>query len=537
MSQTQQKSAEYDYSSRQMIWGLVAIFAVYGTMSYFIQTLTIARPKMAAELDGMHLYSWSVSIPSLFSAFVTLVFGKLSDTYGRRIMLMVTLVFSLVGTILSAISQTFVFLIGASVISAIGTGAMMPLVFAVVGDMFPPSKRGKWIGLLNIPTGFFSLVGPTLGGWFVDNLSWRYLFWISLPLLVLCLVTVPVGVPSLINRGKNPKIDLIGCLLVAVASSATIIGLSFAGDAYAWGSVQVLSLLGVALLFWILFFRYENRAEEPLLDPIVLRNRCFFTCAISGFLSFFGQMGMIMYFPMYLQGVLSISTMQSGQIITPFSVLMCFIGVPVGFMLARVKHYKWMYILGYSLLTAVMFGVIFFSAETPVSWSVAAATMAGLGIGAIPTLNTVVIQNAVPKRLMGVAMGASFFCLLMGVAISPAVLGSAMNSAYKKELASSLPDGLKQAADKATMTALGNSRVLLSEPAMNELRANFKKMGGKGEAMFQPTVQAIRTSMVAGLRSVFIVSAITMLLAFLLICTLPELTLDTGPQVKKSPPV
>ena len=317
MAQEQVTAAEYNFSKKQITWAMVAIFAVYGTMAYFVQTLTIARPKMAADLDGMALYSWAVSIPSLISAFVTLIFGKLSDIYGRRIMLLISVIFCLVGTIMSALSPNFVFLIVASVISAVGTGAMMPLVFAVVGDVFPPSQRSKWIGLLNIPIGIFSLIGPTMGGWFVDNLSWRYLFWISLPLLVVCLITVPIGVPSLIQKGISRKIDYKGCFLVGIASATMIIGLSFAGTTYSWASVQVIGLLGVSLLFWILFFRAESRTEEPIVDPLVFRNRSFLTIATATILSFFGQMAMMMYFPMFLQGVQGISTTRSGLMFTP----------------------------------------------------------------------------------------------------------------------------------------------------------------------------------------------------------------------------
>jgi len=534
MSTMQQLRTEYDYSRKQIILGLVAIFAVYGTMSYFIQTLGIARPKMAADLDGMSLYSWSVSIPSLVSAFATLMYGKFSDMYGRRIMLLVSLSATLAGTILSALSPTFVFLIAAGAISALGSGAMMPLVFSVVGDLFPPSRRSKWIGLLNIPTGVFSLIGPTLGGWFVDNLSWRYLYWMSLPLLIVCLVTVPIGVPSVRNPVKG-KIDILGCMLVAVASSTTIIGLSLAGDRYAWASTPVIGLFGISLLFWVLFFRWENSAQEPILDPVVLRNRSFFTVSAAGFLSFFGQMGMLMYFPMFLQGVQGISAMRSGQIITPYSVLMAFIGVPVGLLLARTRHYKWLYIFSYGLLTAVMFGIILFNAKTPLAWGVLASTLTGLGLGAIPTVNTLVVQNAVPKRLLGVAMGAVFFSILMGVAISPAVLGSAMNASYTRTLSVSLPEGLKHMADKQIMGSLGNSRVLLSRPAMALLEQTFKKMDGSGVVLFQHTLQAIRTSMEAGLRRVFWIGAITMLLAFLLISTLPEISMHNESQENKDP--
>jgi MFS family permease len=517
-------SVESQNPRKKVILGLVTVFAVYGTMSYFIQTINIARPRMAADLDGMSLYSWLISIPGLAAAFVTLIFGKFSDMYGRRMMLILSLAFFLAGSILSALSPTFVFLIGANSLARVGSSAVMMLSYSVLGDMFPPVERSKWIGMLNIPAGIFALFGPTLGGWFVDNLSWRYLYWMAAPLLAACLVLVPVGVPAPVKKLAR-KIDLLGCLLVAVASSATILGLSFAGDKYAWASPQVTGLLGVALVFWVFFFWAEARAEEPVLDPEVLKNRTFITVAVATLLSIFGQVVMLVYFPVFLQGVQSISAMRSGQILTPFSVLMAFVGVPAGFLLARTKRYKWMYILGFGILTANMFGVIFFGKDTPAVWSVMAATLGGLGLGAIPTVNTLVVQTAVPKRLLGVVMGTIFFSISMGGALSPALLGSAMNAAYARKLAVSLPEGLKQVADEATMATLGNSRVLLSPPAMASLEQRFNNRGSEGQALFKETVEAIRTSMEAGLRSVFFIAAIAMLLSFVLICTVPEIPL------------
>jgi MFS family permease len=520
---SQEQPAQYEYGKKRLVIGLATIFLVYGAMAYFIQALNIARPKIAAALDGMALYDWSVSIPGLVSAFVTLIFGKLSDMYGRRIMLLIAVSFALLGSILSIFSPNFVFLIAAMAIGSVGIGSMMPLVFAVVGDMFPPVERSKWVGLLNIPMGIAALFGPTLGGWFTDNLGWQYFFWSTVPLLVLCLILVPIGIPPLASRGIKQKIDIRGCILVTLASSTTIIGISIAGAVYPWASIQIIGLLGISLIFWILFFRAEYGVDEPLLDPVVLRNRSFNTVAAASFLSFFCQMGMMMYFPMFLQGVQGISAAQSGQIFTPYAVLMAFIGIPAGFLLARTRRYKWMYNTGFSILAATMFGVIFFTAETPVVLSVLACTLAGLGLGAIPTVNTMVVQNAVPKRLLGAAMGAIFFCLMMAVAISPAILGAAQKAAYAKTLAVSLPEGLKEVVDEATMTSLSDSQVLLSEEKMAELEKTFSRMGSKGPVLFQQTVQGIRTSLEAGLRSVFGVGAITMLLSFFLILTVPNI--------------
>ena len=437
------------------------------------------------------------------------------------------MIFFLVGTVLTAMSPNFIFLIAATTVYRLGAGALPPLCFSVLGDMFPPVERSKWVGLLNIPAGTFALIGPTMGGWFVDNLSWRDLYWVGVPILILCLILVPIGVPSRTKKNASQKIDVRGCILVIVASSTMILALSFAGTIYPWVSGQVIGLLTISLVFWIFFFRVEARAEEPIMDPQVLKNRAFFTVAIAGLLSFFGLIGMMLYFPLFLQGVQGMSATLSGQIITPFTVMMAFVGVPTGFMLATTKRYKWMYVTGYGILVAIMFGIVFFNAETHIGWAVAAATLAGLGLGAIPTINTLVVQYAVPKRLMGASMGAIFFSISMGMAISPAVLGSVQNVFYERTLAASLPDSVSQSADEAIKTSIGNPRVLLSKTAMKDLEEILNKRYSGDPTLFDQTVQAIRTSLEAALRSIFLVGAITMLLSFLLILTVPEIPIDT----------
>ena len=520
----QEQVLHVDTSRKNVVLGLAAIFLVCGTMGYFIQALNIARPKIAAALDGMSLYAWSVSIPALVSAFTALIFGKLSDMYGRRIMFVISVAFALLGTVLCVFSTSFVFLIGAFAVANVGLGSSMPLGMAVLGDLFPPVERSKWIGLLNIPMGIAALCGPTLGGWFADTMGWSAVFWSIIPLLVLCLALVPF-VPSLTTGGTKRKIDVRGCVLAILASSTTIIGISLAGDLYPWMSKQVLCLLGASLVFWVLFFRVEYRVEEPVLDPLVLRNRSFNTVAVATLLSCLGQIGMMMYFPMFLQGILGISAVRSGLVFTPFSVLMAFMGIPVGFLIARTKRYKSLYVLGFFIVTVQMFGNLFFTAGIPVAWCVLAAAVGGLGLGAIPTVNTVIIQNAIPKRLLGAAMGAFFFCMLLGIAISPAILGSAMNATYAKGL--KLPAELEQAADKEILESVRNPSALLSKTKMAELKHLFENKGSKGEDLFHQTVDAMRNAMEAGLKRVFLIGAITMLLALLLITTIPEVPLGS----------
>ncbi len=521
MPQEEVQQEEYPFSKKQITLGLVAIFAVYGTVAFHVQTMMVTRPKIAADLDGLSLYGWSMAIPSLVMALSTIIFGKFSDMYGRRIMLMISLVTALVGTVMAALSPTFIFLIVATTVAALGAGAKMSLVFAVVGDLFPPSKRGKWVGLLNIPLGVFTLTGPALGGYILEELSWRYLFWMAVPLLVFCLIMVPIGVPKPINRDSSRKIDGKGCVWAALAASTSMIGFSFTST-YGWLSTPIIGLLGISLVCWIIFLRVESRAKEPVLDPEILSNRTFSTIALATFFSSFGTMGVMMYFPMFLQGVQDISAFHNGLITTPYGVLTAFMGVPVGYMLARSSRFKWMYISGLGIYTVSVFGLIFFNAGTHWLWSFAIALLAGLGYGIIPTINTVVVQNAVPKRLLGVAMGAVFFFLSMGNAISPAVLDSALHTTYTKTLAQSLPVEFRNIADEKTMEILDDPQVLLSESAMENLKNFIEEKNSGGDTLLNETVEAIRQALESGIRYVFIISAVLMLLAFFIICTIPR---------------
>jgi MFS family permease len=518
----QQPPGNTAFTKQQVFTALSAVVLAYASYSYFLGTLNIAAPKIAADLDAMPLFSWGVSIPGLGLAFGTLMAGKLSDIYGRRSIMLSAMAIFILGAILSALSPTFITLIGARTVLCLGQGMVAPICFAIIGDLFVGADRSRWIGLLNVPFGFFALVGPSMGGWFVDKFTWRYIFWWSLPLMVLC-AGVVFFMPRF-TQAATRKIDWIGAFLAAIASTSLILGISFAGTTHPWGSVEVIRLLTIAVVCGLLFLWAESKAEEPFLDPKLFKNRTFMTACIAGFLSFVGMMGLQLYYPLLMQGVQNVSARTSGLIITPLGGLMAFIGVPTGFLVARTKRYKWMYIAGYALATVVMLGLVFFKSDTPLYCGVIVAALGGIGLGAMPTVNTIVIQTAVPRKLIGVAMGAFFFSVALGWSISPAILGSALNIQYSNALKASLPPALTQFAAETTMTSLGNPRVLLSEDAMNALKKDLSQRSD-GKALFEQTVTAIQSSLEAALRTVFIIGAAAMFLAFLLIITIPNISL------------
>ena len=237
---------------------------------------------------------------------------------------------------------------------------------------------------------------------------------------------------------------------------------------------------------------------------------------------------------LFLQGVQGTSATVSGHVLTPFTVLMAVMGVPAGLLLAKTKRYKWLLVTSYGVLTLAMFLMVLFTQASPLWLGVLVMILGGLGVGSIPTINILVVQFALPKRLLGIAVAAIFFMVALGNAVAPAILGTVMNSTYEKKLEEMLPDGLERHIDAATLESFADPRVLMSQDAMTELRDTFNKIEGQGPALFDQTIQAIRSALQSGLRILFLVGSIALLLAFLLILTIPEVSMDVEVQDKNT---
>lgn len=318
------------------------------------------------------------------------------------------------------------FLVLAATFMSIGHFPIIPLCVSTIGDLFQPAERAKWTGLLSLPSGLAALIGPVLGGVIAESvLGWRGLYWGTIPLMLIGGGLIVVGLPENIQKIK-PKMDVWGTFVMVLATTTLIIGFSWLG--VPGRRLIGLILLLISLVAWVGFIQIEKRAEAPILDPQIFLNRTFMTAAGAAFLSYFGILGVVAYSPIFVQTVMKFGPTASGSMQTPYTLIFAFVGIPTGFVLAKTKKYKWMYIIGYAIATLALFAMWQFTAVIPSWWYVLVTSLAGFGMGAIGTITTLVAQFAVSKRLLGVAVGAIFFFQMVGVAVAPSLLGLAQNS-------------------------------------------------------------------------------------------------------------
>ena len=426
MSQAVLLNQQDPATKRRVAFGVWAIFFAQFISLLFANARNIATPSMVAELNGITLYSWYLAMPALSGAAGTLFFGKLSDIYGRRTVILLSISIFALGLGISGMSKSMPFLIASQTFMSIGHFPIVPLCFSKIGDLFPPSQRAKWTGLLNIPSGMAALFGPVLGGIVAESIfGWRGLYWGTIPLILIGAGMVAFALPNK-AKGVRPKMDVLGTLVMVVATTTLIIGFTWLGDATKLMAGAI--LLVISLVAWVAFVQIEKRAAAPILDPQVLFNRTFMTVSSSGFLSFFGMVAVVGYSPIFVQDVMRVSPTISGSMLTPYTTLSAFMGIPAGFLLGKTKKYRWMYNISYVVMTLALFGMWRLSAETPIWIYVLVTSVIAFGLGVSFTLNTLVAQFSVSRELLGVAVGAIFFFQMIGIAVAPAILGLAQNS-------------------------------------------------------------------------------------------------------------
>ncbi|RCK69393.1 MFS transporter [Desertihabitans brevis] len=458
-----------------------------------------AMPIIVAELGGIEHYSWLATAAMLVAAVTTPIVGKLSDLYGRRSFYIAGLVVFMAGSVLSGLAQDFWWLVVARAVQGAGMGTLMPLSQTIIGDIIPPRQRGKYQGLMGAVFGFSSIAGPLAGGAITDGFGWRWLFFIPLPIGLAALVFIVRNL-HLAHTRREAKVDVKGAVLLSVALVAILLATSWGGTSYPWASFQVIGLYVLGAVALAVFIPLELRHPEPILPLRMFANPIFTFSAIASLAVAMAMFGAIFYIPVYAQGVLGADATNSGLIVMPMSVAMIGTSMVIGLLITRTGRYKGfmlagtlVIIAGFALLARVHYG------SSHLQLTIAMVVI-GLGLGACLQTYTLVVQNAVEQRDLGVATAATQFFRSAGATVGIAVLGTVMTSQLGPAIARHLPEGAQGAAGQ-----VGAGSVL--DPAVLEQLPPAIAEGirmGLGDAMHTVFLTALPLAGIAFLATLFI---------------------------------
>ena len=453
------------------------------------------------------------------------IWGKLSDAYGRKRFFMNGMVVFLTGSMLCGQSHSMTELILFRAFQGIGAGAMMPITQAIIGDIFPPTQRAKWAGVLMSVFALATIVGPLLGGWITDSsLGWRWTFYVNAPVGVLALAFAAVALPGHMSVRKH-RIDYAGSALLVAAAVPLLLGLSWGGNTYPWQSWQIIGLFAFSVVMWVAFYFRERGAAEPVINPRLFENSIFTVSAVAGALQMAAMFGAIMFLPLFVQGVLGKSATNSGIILMPLMLGAILSSITSGQILARTGKYKVVVIVGYLLSTAGAYLLSRMSVDT--TWTTLTRDMVvmGLGMGVGMSAFTVIVQNQYPSQRLGeVSAGLQFFRSIGGT-VGMAVFGTVLNNQFAAAMKTNLPPALQ---DYKGAEALNNPQVLLSEAASQQIHDAFSKLGDQGEALFTAFMQAVRLSLDSAIGELFLIASVIGVIGLIVVLFLREDPLRTS---------
>jgi EmrB/QacA subfamily drug resistance transporter len=429
--------------NRGVILGAVLLSLFLASLDQTI--VGTALPHIVAELKGVSLYTWVVTAYLLTSTVTVPIYGKMSDVFGRKPALLVGVSLFLLGSALSGQARTMEELIAFRAVQGLGAGALFPIALAVIGDLFSPRERGRYQGLFGAVFGVSFIIGPFLGGFLTDNVNWRWVFYVNLPIGILALVVIGVVMPNLGRRPARLRdLDYLGIAVFSAGVVPLLIGLTqkgqvdSSGHLYPWTSFQVggLCLIGLALL--VVFVFVEWRAKEPIVPLDLFKGRTYSATMLAVFLLGFGMFTAIIYLPRFYQVVHGVSATQSGYEIWPLLVGLIGGSIVSGQIISRTGRYKLLVVLAQVVLAAgaFMFTHLQFDTNNQLVWLW--MLVIGLGIGPGMAGFTTIIQAAVPLTRLGVATSTLTFFRQIGGSVGLAIAGTIFNSSFTGTLAGKL---------------------------------------------------------------------------------------------------
>jgi len=502
-------------------WALATVLLTMFFSSMDQTVVSTAMPTIIGNLHGFNLYAWVFTAYMMASSVTIPIYGKLSDVFGRKPFYVFGLVMFGIGSAVSGQAHSMMELVWARAFQGIGAGAMMSMPRATIGDIFTPKERGKWMGVMMAVFGVSSIIGPALGGWITDSFSWRWVFYINLPFAVLAIIGVLLTLPK-VRVEHQVKVDWLGSILLVVGLIPILLGLTWAGTKYTWGSPIELTLFISGLIVLAIFVLWERKAADPLLSPTLFKNRIFSTSLILGVLVGMTMFGSLMFLPVYVQGVLGLNAQSSGWVMAPMMIGFIVGSVVSGQVMSRTGRYK--YLAWLSGAVIVVGSLLLNQMGVHTTWATVVINMVvlGLGIGSLMPLMNMVVQNAFPYKMMGTVNSTQQFVSSLGGVIASPIFGSILNKAFTKKLSTTLPPSLKTFQGK--LAGL-NPQALLTAQAQHSIATDFKQFGAAGHQMYIQLMDAVKSSLTFGIQQLFQLGLIFAILCFIGTFFLPEVKL------------
>lgn len=407
--------------SIRLVIGSVAVLLLLASLDQTI--VSTALPTIVADLGGLEHLSWVVTAYILASTIAAPLYGKLGDLYGRRRMVFFSVGLFLLGSTLCGLAQSMGFLIAARALQGLGGGGLFVLALSVIGDVIPPKERGKIQGVFAGVFSLSSVLGPLLGGWFVDAFSWHWIFYINLPLGALAVAGFAAGFPPRGTRA-NHKIDWAGAAALSIALGSLTLVSSLGGRSIEWSSATALGLVALCVLSTWAFIVIEQRAAEPILPMSLFTQNVFVYTSIIGFITGAAMFGAITFLPLYLQIAKGISPTVSGLMLVPMTAGILISSTSSGQFMGRTGRYRILPMIGMSFVLAGALLLTQIERETGAVVFGLSIAVLGMGLGCIFPVVTTAVQNAVPRAQLGTATAAGVMFRQVGGSLAVAVYGA-----------------------------------------------------------------------------------------------------------------
>ncbi|UCH86765.1 MAG: MFS transporter [Dehalococcoidia bacterium] len=483
-----------------------------------------AMPRVVAHLGGYEHYSWVFTSFMVVSTTAVPIVGKLTDMYGRKFFFLAGIAVMMLGSALCGTSQSMIQLIVFRAIQGLGAGTIMATAFAIIGDVFPPAQRARWAGLMTSVFAAASVAGPLIGGYITDNLNWRWVFYVNLPMGALALAVFFAVMPS-VRAGVRHQLDYWGAAMLILAVVPLLLAFSWANEQYPWLSAQIIGLLAFATLAGLAFAVVEMRTVEPILPPALFRHPIFLVSAGVTFLTAMGMFGGIVYLPLFVQGVIGSSATNSGLVIMPMMLSLAITAAIMGQILGRWGRYRIIALVGLAVMAVGMFLMSGMDVTSTNAIATRNMIVVGIGLGATMPIFVLVVQNALPYRMLGVSTAAIQFFRSVGGTMGVAVMGSLVNSSFSSELTAETSPEVREATPPALLERLQNPQSLLNADLLAELRDAFAGLGENGPVMFNEIMLGTRTALGTAIAEAFLVGMGITLAALVVAVFLKEVPL------------